>query len=324
MRKALKLVGFLSATLALFFVVSSFAFFYLIRVGELRRFLMDEVEKNTDLKVQLGAAELEIGWVTGVVFRDVAIALAADAEPALSAASVTARVALMPLLQRQVVVYEIRLLQPTAQIVRDKEGRIALLDKLFNLPFLKLQHSEFNLDLRSIKVQNGDIAYTDQRLEDGVGTWRLVDADVNLDRVRGQRLRDFMNQLFRRQPTEREGQALEFVLRSAVLKDNAKINLRARGHMVFPEEVLEFHEARWSADVELVNFPANLVKDRLGETIPIKAMAGHFAQRVHVEGNPSEELRLKGDIEFRQLAAEAPELFLAPLAGLDGRISFAA
>ena len=324
MRKALKLISFLSATLVLFFVVSSFAFFYLIRVGELRRFLIDEVEKNTELKVDLGTAELEVGWVTGVVFRDVALALAPDAQPAISAARVTARVAILPLLQRQVVVYEIHLLQPTAQIVRDKEGHIPVLDRLLNLPFLKQQDSEFNLDLRSIKVQNGDIEYTDQRSEDGVGTWRLTDADVNLDRVRGQRLRDFMNDLFRRQPSGRDGQALEFAVKSTVLKDNAKMNLRARGHLVFPKEILEFHEARWSADVELVNFPATLVKDQIAGKIPIKAMTGHLAQRVHVEGNPAEELRLKGDIEFRQLSADAPELFLAPFAGVDGRVSFAA
>src|SRR4030095_11832877 len=324
MRKALKLISFLSATLVLFLVVSSFAFFYLIRVGELRRFLIDEVENNTELKVDLGAAELEVGWVTGVVFRDVALALAADAQPAISAARLTARVPFLPLLQRQVVLYEMHLFQPTAQIVRDKEGHIPVLDGLLNLPFLKRQDSEVNLDLRSIKVQNGDIEYTDQRSADGVGTWRLTDADVHLDRVRGQRLRDFMNDLFRRQPSERDGQALEFAVQSAVIKDNAKMNLRARGHLVFPKEALEFHEARWSADVELVNVPATWIRDQIAGKIPIKAMTGHLAQRVHVEGNPAEELRLKGDIDFRQLSVDAAELFLAPLTGVDGRVSFAA
>ena len=51
MRKALKLVGFLSAMLVLFFIVASLAFYHLVRIGEVRRFLVDEIEKQTDLYI---------------------------------------------------------------------------------------------------------------------------------------------------------------------------------------------------------------------------------------------------------------------------------
>jgi hypothetical protein len=71
MRKALKLVGFLSAMLVLFFIVASLAFYHLVRIGEVRRFFTDEIEKQTDLRIQLSGADLEIGWTTGIVFRDV-------------------------------------------------------------------------------------------------------------------------------------------------------------------------------------------------------------------------------------------------------------
>ena len=323
MRKALKLIGFVCVTVALFFIVSSLAFYYLIRVGEIRRFLIDEVEKGTALKVELGDAELEIGWVTGIVFRDLVVSLPDASQPAITAERVTARVALLPLLHRQVIFYEVRLQQPTARFVRDKEGRIELLDKLLNLPLLKQQNNEFSLDLRTIKVHNGDIEYVDQQPQGGIGNWRLVDARVDLTRVRGQRLRDFMKDLLRRQPSEFDGAALEFDLKSAVVKDNAKMNLKAQGRLVFPNETMEFHEARWNADVELVDFPATLVKDQVGANIPIKSMTGHLGQRVHVEGNLAKQLQLKGDLQFKQLSVDAPELFLAPLAGVDGRVTFA-
>jgi uncharacterized protein YhdP len=323
MRKALKLIGFLSVTAVLFFIVSSLAFYYLIRVGEIRRFLIEEVEKNTELKVGLGAAEMEIGWVTGIVFRDLAVSLPDASQPAITAERVTARVALLPLLHRQVIFYEVRLQQPAARFVRDKEGRIELLEKLLNLPLLKQQNSEFSLDLRTIKVHNGDIEYVDQQPQGAIGNWRLVDARVDLTRVRGQRLRDFMKDLMRRQPSEFDGAAFEFDLASAVVKDSAKMSLKAQGRLVFPKETLAFHEARWNADVELVNFPATLVQEQLGASVPIKSMTGHLGQRVHVEGNLATALQLKGDIEFRQLSVDAPELFLTPIAGADGRLSFA-
>src|ERR1044071_9670847 len=103
MRKALNLIGFLSAMLVLFFIVGFLAFYHLVRIGEVRRFLVDEIEKQTDLKVQLSGADLEIGWITGIVFRDVAVRAPGEAAPALMAERVTARVALRPLLRRQVV-----------------------------------------------------------------------------------------------------------------------------------------------------------------------------------------------------------------------------
>jgi len=135
MRKVFKLLGFLSAILCLFFVVAILAFYYLTRVGELRRYLVDEIEKQTELKAQVGGADIEIGWITGVVFQNVALTEADAAQPAITAARVTARVALRPLLRRQVIFYEIRLTRPTLHLVRDPAGRFPLLDKLLNLPF---------------------------------------------------------------------------------------------------------------------------------------------------------------------------------------------
>jgi len=100
MRKALKLIGFAAVTLVLFFFVASLAFYHLVRVGEFRRFLIEEIEKNTALKVELGEADLEIGWITGIVFRQVAVSEPDAARPAITAESITARVALTPLLLR--------------------------------------------------------------------------------------------------------------------------------------------------------------------------------------------------------------------------------
>ncbi|HSK29027.1 MAG TPA: AsmA family protein, partial [Candidatus Limnocylindria bacterium] len=321
MRKVFKLVGFASVTLVLFFVAGSLAFYHLVRIGEVRRFLIDEIEKNTALKVDLGEAELEIGWITGIGFRQLTVAEPGATHPAITAERITARVALRPLLERKVIFYEIRLQKPAAQFAADKDGRIPLLDKLLNLPFLKEQGSEIQLDLRSVKVQNGEIEFTDARPAQGVGTWRLFNANVNLERVRGQRLRDFMQDKLRRGAPE-SAAVLEFSLRGAVEKDRSRMNVKADGRLLFPKDALEFHEARWIADIELVEVPAALLKEQVALGVPIKSMTGHFAQRLHIDGYPARHMSLKGDIEFKQLSIDAPELLLAPLAGADGRAVF--
>ena len=322
MRRALKFIGFASITVVLFFVVAGLAFYHLISIGEFRRFLVDEIEKNTALKVRLGAADLEIGWITGVAFRDLALSDGDAAEPAITAERVTGRVALLPLLERKIIIYEIRLQRPAIQLQGDAEGRIPLLDKLLNLPFLKQQNEQFNLDLHSIQIRNGEIDYLDQRKAASLGRWRLRKADVDLSRARGQRLSDSMKDLFKRQPSEPTGAALEFDLKSVVERDQDWMNLKARGRLVFPQETLEFHRARWNADLELVDFPATLIKDRVGARVPIKSMTGLLTQRVHLEGNVGKQLQLKGDLEFKRLSMEAPELFLTPLTDANGRTSF--
>ena len=48
MRKVFRFIGVASVTLMLFFIVASLAFYHLIRIGEFRRFLVAEIEKNSD------------------------------------------------------------------------------------------------------------------------------------------------------------------------------------------------------------------------------------------------------------------------------------
>jgi len=324
MKKLLKIGAFIGITAVLFFIVCALAFYHLVRVGEFRNFVIDEIEKNTALKVGLGAADIEIGWVTGIAFRDVAIAMPDSATPEIAAERVTARVALLPLLQRQVIFYEIRMQRPTVALAGDAEGRIPLLDKLINLPILKRHGEQFSLDLQTIKIHNGAIDYLDGRKRAGLGEWRLRQADVTVERVRGQRLREFMKDLSARPPAQSTGAALHFEIKSQVEKDHAPMQLKASGRLVFPQEVLDFYQAHWYADVDLVNVPAALIKAQLGAHLAIKSARGHLAHRLHLEGYPDKQLRLKGDIEFRKISIDAPELLLAPLTEADGRTSFEA
>jgi hypothetical protein len=324
MRKVLKVIGFIGVTFLLFFIVCGSAFYHLMRTGEFRRFLIEEVEKQTEIKVELGDADLEIGWITGVSFSDLALSEPGAAEPAIRAQRLTARVALLPLLSRQVVFYEIRLRKPAALFVREQDGRIPLLDRLRNLPFLKQQNGDFKLDLRAIKIQDGAIAFTDRWPQGALGDWRLANGAVDVEWARGQRLRDVMQSWFKRGPAENVGAALSFDLKGTLLKDGASMNLKSAGRALFAKDALDFHQARWSADVELSEIPAALAHRYGGAGLPVKSLSGRLGQRIHVEGSAEKPWQLSGDVDFKGLAVDAPEVFLAPLAIGDGKASFAA
>src|SRR5215212_5957441 len=107
MKKLLKLCGFGAATLLLLLIIAALAFYHLIRVGEFRRFLISELERQTELKVQLGEADLDIGLISGIGFRDLTLSEPTASQPAITAERITVRVALLPLLHRNIVFNEI-------------------------------------------------------------------------------------------------------------------------------------------------------------------------------------------------------------------------
>src|ERR1700675_1977382 len=103
MTKIVKILGFLCAVLLLAFAVALFAFYHLIRVGEFRRFLVGEFEQRTGLKMEVGEAEVEMGRVLGVSFRDFALLGPGQSRPVIAAPRMVVRVALLPLIKGKLV-----------------------------------------------------------------------------------------------------------------------------------------------------------------------------------------------------------------------------
>jgi len=320
MRTTLKLLVFAAVVFGLFLIVSFSAFYHLLSVGEFRRFLIDEIEQNTKFKVQLGEAKLEVGRILGVGFHDFALSEPDAVAPVITAERITVRVALMPLLRRKLVFYEIRLNQPGAQVVRDKNGKIPLLDRLLNLPFVKSAERQFAFDLRALKITGAKIDFLDHFLEGTARSARLENLDLDLGRLRGAALRDFFQSLARGKRDLPQGVALEFELKTAVASEDKEARLRAKGTMIFPSEPLEIDQAWWNAEVQITDLPSPLVQAYAGSLLPVSPLSGTLDGRFHWEGNPKQRLQAKGEISFKQLAIDAPELFSAPLDAGDGRL----
>jgi uncharacterized protein involved in outer membrane biogenesis len=324
MKKLLKLCLVVAAASILLMVIASLAFYHLIRVGEFRRFLVSKLEQQTQLKVQLGEGDLELGWISGIAFRDLTLSEPAAAQPLLTAERITARVALLPLLHRKLFFYEVRLLKPTAQLVREKDGRIPLLEKLLNFPFLQQKGSEYEFDLRSIKIQQAQLQCIDRLTVGDPVTFGLRNLDAKIERVDGQQLRDSMKGLLKGDKNHPSGVGLDFLLQGTLEKDAQNSSVMVKAKLVSSQAILEFRNAWWSADINVNNLPANLWNEYGRGRIPLKAMSGHLTQQLRIEGRPSERLQISGDVEFKQLGFDAPELFSAPLSAGDGRASFAA
>src|SRR3970040_1567540 len=70
----------------------------------------------------------------------------------------------------------------------------------------------------------------------------------------------------------------------------------------------------------MTDLPASLVQSYAGSRLPVNSLSGTLDGRFYLEGNPKQRLQAKGQISFKQLAIDAPELFSAPLSPGDGRL----
>jgi uncharacterized protein YhdP len=322
MKKAFKLLAFAAFTFLLFLVVSAAAFYHLISVGEFRRFLISEIEQNTELKVGLGEAELQMGRILGIAFRDVAISEPDAPQPAITAERITARVALLPLFRRRIVFYEVYLQKPIARVERNKEGKLPLIDRLLNLSFLKSDDAQFGFDLRQIKIVGGEIDLQDHFREGPPVTTYLRELDLKVGRIRGKALREFFQKVVRAKRGQLHGTALQFDLNTGVARDGQATRLRAQGTMVFPGDKLEIEKAWWNAKMQVTGMPAPMVQSFAAGRLPVQSARGSMDSSMQVEGNPNERLHLQGEIVFKEVSVDAPEVFPAPLDPGDGRIAF--
>jgi uncharacterized protein YhdP len=320
MKKVFKFFAFAAFTFLLFLAVAVTAFYHLIRVGEFRRFLVSEIEQNTDLKVYFGDGDLEIGRILGIAFRDVSIAEPNAPQAAITAQRVTARVALWPLLRRRIVFYEIHLLNPTARLERDKEGKFPLLDRLVNIPFLKRNDAQFGLDLRTIKIVGGEMDLQDHYGDAVPAITYFRGLDLRLGRIRGQALREFFQKLVRTKPEQPGGTALEFDLDSRVERNGQGTVVRAQGNIAFPTEKLELEKAWWSAKVQVTSMPLAMAQSFAGGRLPVKSMHGSMDSSMQVEGNQNERFHWQGQVAFKEVSVDAPEIFSGPLNPGEGHV----
>ena len=325
MKKLFKIISLLGISLLLFLAAAVFTFYRLVQVGELRRFLIDEIERRTNLKVRIGEAELQMGRVVGISFDDLAL-MAPDSDlPLLTAQKALVRVALLPLLERRMVFYEVRFYHPTLRIKRDEQGKIFLADLLASLPLQKQGEDQFALDLREIKVEKGEVIFADHWEERGGAVTYLREMELNLRRARASELTRSAPEAPQKAAAQGEGGlAVEFGLRTAVAGagNSDRSWLTSSGKILFPAEGFDFRQAWLDAEARAEGLPAGLLWGYCCRLLPVSAVHGILAPSLRLQGNLAQRLRVQGQMDFKGLAVNAPDIFASVVAPGDGRLEW--
>lgn len=321
MKKLLKVASFFAVALVLLAVALLLALYHLIQGGEFRRFLVSELEKRTRLKASVGSAEVRLGKVTGISFRDFALLEPDTGRPVMTSERVVVRVALMALLERKLTFYEIRFQQPTLKLARNEQGEVRLLE-LF-LPALSpgQQEGPLALDLRQIKVERGELVFFDRRGGQALAPIRLRDIDLSLRRLSNQGwLGPRGGGVRQGGQSQRAGPGVNFVLKAVVERNGSRARLESRGSIVSPDGELRPERMRVDGETQLESMPVGLFADYYGSALPAAAIRGTVGARIRWRGIPGQRIRGKGAVALSGLEIDAPQFFAARVAPADARV----
>ena len=323
MKKPYKIVALSATALALFISVLFFSLYYLIQVGEFRQFFISEIERRTHLKVRVGEAELQMGRVVGISFRGIALTEPDKDHPLLTAEKTLVRVALLPLLGRRMVFNEIRFYRPTLRLERDGQGKIPLPGWLSQLPFGRQAEDQFTLDLREIKIEKGEVLFTDPLLEANRAPAFLRDLELSIRRVRANDLaRAAAETSLKSTAREEERLAVEFGLKTAVeqQRDGSRVQLISKGRILFPEAGLDLGQAWLEAETRMEGLPASQAREYFAWLLPVRGVRGILAPTLRWQGSPARRLRVRGQIDFKELEVDAPDIFAGSVSPGSGRL----
>ncbi len=320
MKKILKIISFGGITLALFIAVALLAFYSLVQVGEVRRFFISEVERRTQMKVLIGEAHLQMGWVMGVSFRDFALLEPEKNRPVITAERILIRVALQPLLERRMVFNEVRFYHPALQVVRNEKGKFPLLDLIANFPFFKQKETQFSLDLRRIRIEKGEVILLDHRENQGPAVTDFRDIDLNLQRIQPNETRHLGSVAMKEVATHTANPGVEFDLKTSIERRGKKVGLVSKGKVLFPNGAFDLRNAWFDGDAQVEGLPADLFWDYYGHFLPFRAVHGTLGPRLRLQGSVAKGVHVKGAVAFRQLEVDAPDIFSGMVTPGDGNV----
>ena len=325
MKRTFKILAVAGVGALLLFAVAVFAFYRLLQVGEFRSFLIAEFEQRTGLRVTVGEAQIEIGRIAGVSFRDFVLTERDSNQPLVSAPKVLVRVAFLPLLQRKLLFQALRLSQPTLRVTRDKEGKIPLAELIVNLPFQSKEGAQFSLDLREIRIDKGHIAFTDYLGGKGPVVTRFRDMDLNLRRARTRGLGGPVSAGKTNPPMAEAGQVgLDFRWKATVVRNGREADLAVNGKAIFSEGSFDLRQAWLDVELRAESLPAAMLWEYY-RLPPSGANArGKLAYRIQWQGRLTEGARLAGEARFQGLELDTRGLFPGVLAPGDGKMELLA
>jgi uncharacterized protein YhdP len=203
--------------------------------------------------------------------------------PFLAADKLSFRLALLPLLDRRLVLRGVVLDHPSMLISRNAAGLLTISD------LLQESGGQPTVKIRSIRVKKGTLRFIDQ----AVGPGQLVSTLAGLDLTMARHLRD-------------AGYTLK--LSAALLQGSEKANVHINGSLLLPAKAASFLTTKFNGTVKADNLFAGHYWPYYSTYVPFRKIDGHLNIAARFKGALN-DFTSRGTMELRQLRFDYPQVF---------------
>lgn len=120
--------------------------------------LLAELRRELDRPVTYGTGKVSLRFGPAFTFTDVRILERDGNTPFATVAAIRFRLALLPLLEKKVILRRVELEKPVVQLVRHEDGTLNIDDLLRE----KETKSAVQLRVRGVRVKQGSLTFTDR------------------------------------------------------------------------------------------------------------------------------------------------------------------
>jgi uncharacterized protein involved in outer membrane biogenesis len=220
-------------------------------------------------------------------FRKIVIMEKDGSAPFLTADRLTFRIALLPLLEKRLVVRGIALEKPSAVLTRDRSGVMNISD------LLESPGQEVPLQIRGIRVKDGRLLFADR----GAGDEEVVTTLDGLDLA--------IHRFVRGKPTD-------FKLSASVLQGKDPGAIRLNGTLTPSAKGKPLLETSFDGTVAAKNLVADHFWDYYARYVPFRKVLGRLELDSTFSGKLTEFTSV-GSVKIRGLRFDYPQIFHAVL-----------
>ncbi len=249
--------------------------------------ILEVLQKTLHRKVIYESGSFSFRLTPAFTFKKIMIMEKDGSAPFLTAEKLTFRIALLPLLDKQLVLRGISLEKPSVVLTRDSGG-------VFNISdLLEEKGGEAPLQISGIRVRDGKLRFSDR----GTGPGEIV---TTLDGI------DLSINHFAR------GKTTDFTLSASVLQGNQPGEVRLKGKLTPAAAGKPLLETSFEGSVEAKNLVADHFWDYYARYVPFRKVLGRLEMDTTFKGKLT-EFSSEGSMKISGLRFDYPQIFHAVL-----------
>jgi uncharacterized protein YhdP len=258
--------------------------------------IVAQVRKELKRELSYSSGDFSFRYGPAFTFSDITIKEKDGVTDFVKANRLTIRLAVIPLLRKELVLSRMQLDHPVLELSRDRNGVFNVSD-VFERPSGSPPPA-----IRGVELIKAQVRFTDQAVSELPVVTELSGADLYLSRMV-------------------PGKECDFKLSGSLISGAAKVPVFLAGVMQIPSKEKPFTSCEINGRVRTGPLDAAHFWPYYSKYVPFKSLGGAFALEGNFKGRPS-AFKSKGDLQVTRLNMEYPQIFHARLTPRSIKLSY--